>query len=148
MMSTATILIERDRDEVYDFVSNPINMDRWVDGLSGTRLTSPGEVGEGTTFESKYTYGAGTYDMRFEVTAFEPPRTFETTSEEGPFPFKGRVTLEKDGDGTQVSSSIEVGADGIFTKVMFTVFAPLMRRAMRKQLRKELEVLRSRLDAS
>lgn len=148
MEATATIHIDRDQNEVFEYVSNPINMAQWVDGLSDIRLTSNGGVNKGTTFESKYTYGAGTYDMQFEVTYFDAPRRFGTKSEEGPFPFNALLVMQKDPKGTVIDSTIEVGADGVFTKVMFTLLGPLMRRSMRKQLLKELRVLKSRLEVS
>jgi hypothetical protein len=146
MESTATMLIRRDQQEVFDYVSNPINMSHWIEGVSEPRITSYGSITQGTTFESKYTYGGGTYDINYEVTDFDPPYRFGTRSVEGPFPFIGRLVLDKDPKGTLVSNTVEVGADGVFTKVMFTVLAPFMKRSMRKQLVKELEALRSRLE--
>jgi hypothetical protein len=148
MESKAFILIRKDPVEVFEYVSNPVNMALWVEGVSEPRVTSNGTIGKGTTFVSKYTYGAGTYDIEYLVTDYDPPRCFGITSERGPFPFKGMLVMEKDPDGTIVSNTIDAGADGAFTKVMFTLFSPLMKRSMRKQLRKELEVLKSRLEAS
>ena len=146
MEATATILIRRDQEDVFRFVSDPVNMGSWVEGIMDPVITSGGEFGRGSTFESEYTYGGRSHHIRFVVTNYDPPRCFGTRSDEGPFPFRGALFMQKDRDGTFVSNTIEAGPDGIGTQVMFTLFGPLLRRSMRKQLRKELEVLKGVLE--
>jgi uncharacterized protein YndB with AHSA1/START domain len=146
MEAMATILIRRDQEEVFRFVSDPLNMDKWVGGLSEMRITSEGEVGKGSTFLGRYNYSGRASEINFEVILFDPPRGFGTRSTEGPFPFRGMVTLQSHSNGTVVTNTIDAGADSTWTKVMFALFGPLLRRGMRKQLREELEVLKSVLE--
>jgi hypothetical protein len=146
MDATATILVKRELEDVFEYIADPLNQDEWVDGVSEPHLITDGQVAKGSKYGFKYTYGGGTHDVVTEVCLYDPPKAFGVRSRDGPFPFRGMVTLTKDREGTLVSNTIDAESDGLFTSFMFAVFGPLMRRSMRKQLRKELEVLKGRLE--
>ena len=110
--------------------------------------TSEGEFGIGSTLASKYTYGGGTHDIEYEVTAFDPPTRYDMVSREGPFPFEGSVELAAIDEGaTLIRNTIDAGADGAATKVIFAVGGPIVRYMMRKQLHGELEELKEMLES-
>nr|WP_276274990.1 SRPBCC family protein [Haladaptatus sp. QDMS2] len=92
-------------------------------------------------------YSGRTTEMSYEITAVEPPNRFAMVGT-GPFPFEGELLLTATPTGTRVTNSIDAGADGRFTKVMFTVLGPLMRRLMAGQLGKELEILKGELEST
>lgn len=146
MKSSAAIDVDRSIEEVFAFVANVENMERWVDGVGDARLASDGEVAVGSTIESDYTYRGKTFEMDMEVTAFEEPTRFGTRATEGPFPFDGLVELEEIPGGTRVTNTIDAGSDSWMTTVIFTLGGPIVRRMMRKQLATELEELRDALD--
>ena len=54
--------------------------------------------------------------------------------------------MEPTEDGTRVTNTIEVGSDHVITTVIFVVFGPLVRMMTRKQLSKELEILKTALE--
>ena len=139
---TVDVVVDRPIQEVWEFVSDFKNMEGWVDGVSDLKPPE-GELGIGSTFASKYTYGNRTHDITYEVTAFDPPLHIAMKSTSGPFPFEGTLTLEKWGDGTKVTNTIEAGSDSLFTTVTFVVLRPLIGMMMRKQLRKELRQLKA-----
>ena len=66
---------------------------------------------------------------------------------EGPFPFEGLIEVEPIEGGTRVYNTIDAGSDSFFTSVTFALLGPLLRMFMRRQLRGELETLKSRLEA-
>ncbi|MDZ7727954.1 MAG: hypothetical protein U5Q44_07045 [Dehalococcoidia bacterium] len=45
--ATAHIDIARQRQDVWNFVAEPANMDAWVNGVSGAHLTGAGLMGPG-----------------------------------------------------------------------------------------------------
>lgn len=146
MDATVTILVKREVEDVFAFIADPLNQDQWVEGVSEPHVTTDGEMGKGSTYGFKYTYGGGTHDVISEICLYDPPKAFGVRSREGPFPFRGMITLVKDREGTLVSNTIDAESDGLFTSFVFAVFSPLMRRTMRKQLWKELEVLKGILE--
>ena len=147
MEASASILIKRDRREVFEFIADPANQESWVEGVSGPEVTSEGEFGKGSTYESDYTYEGKTHHIRYQVTVYDPHRAFGVKSMEGPYPFHGLVTLEKDREGTFVTNTIDAHSDGVGTSIMFGVFGPLLRKNMSKQLRRELEALKAHLES-
>ncbi|WP_336359692.1 SRPBCC family protein [Haladaptatus sp. ZSTT2] len=147
MQSSASIDIARPIQDVYAYVSSVENMANWVDGVSNVQHVSgePDEVG--ATYTSDYTYSGRTTEMTYEITAAESPNRFAVVGR-GPFPFEGELLLTATPSGTRVTNSIDAGADGRFTKAMFTVFRPVMRRMMARQLGKELTILKRSLESA
>lgn len=147
MKAGTSIVVERPIEDVWAFVANIENMDKWVVGVTEPRLSNGRDMGVGVTYTSKYTYAGKTHTIDYEVTAYEPQRHFATQSTEGPFPFKGELDLERVGQGTKVTNTIDAGSDGLFTTITFKLLAPLVRISMRRQLHKELVALKSILEA-
>lgn len=145
MKATASIMIHRPIDEVFGFVSTLENMDRWVSGASATTKTNDDE-GVGARYESEYTYSGRTADMTFEVTEFDVPTRFVVSAPSGPFAFSQRIDLEETDGGTSLTTTIDAGADSRATAVIFTVFRPLIRRLMARQLKAELGELKAILE--
>ena len=146
MKAGTSIVVERPIEDVWAFVANIENMDQWVVGVTEPRLSNGRAIGLGTTYTSKYTYGGKTHNVDYEVTAYEPHRHFATRSTEGPFPFEGELDLERVGQDTKVTNTIDAGSDGLFTTITFTLLGPLVRTMMRRQLHKELVALKSVLE--
>ena len=147
MKAGTSIVVERSIEDVWAFVANIENMDKWVVGVSEPRLSNGRDIGVGATYTSKYTYAGKTHTIDYEVTAYEPQRHFATQSTEGPFPFKGELDLERVGQGTKVTNTIDAGSDGLFTTITFKLLGPLVRISMRRQLHKELVALKNVLEA-
>ena len=58
MRASVDMVISAPIEEVWTFVSDLENMDKWVTGVTEPQLTSEGEVRAGSTFTSQYTTGA------------------------------------------------------------------------------------------
>ena len=73
MKASASIVIDKPISEVWDFVSNIENMDKWVNGVREPKPISGGEWGVGSTFESGYEYAGKTHRITYEITGFDAP---------------------------------------------------------------------------
>jgi len=148
MKASVSIRIDQPIDKVFAFAANIENMDQWVTGVSEPKLTSEGDFGVGSTFTSKYTYGGGTHNITYVVTDYDPPTRHAIKSTSGPFPFEGLIELETSGSQTQITNTIDAGADSKATSIMFAVLGPILRIMMRRQLRGELEALKTILEGN
>ncbi|MBM3140086.1 MAG: hypothetical protein FJZ92_07700 [Chloroflexi bacterium] len=148
LAAEASVDVERTPEAVWRYVSDIEKMGEWVDGVSDVRLTSPAPYRVGSTFESQYHYRGKDFAVAYRCTQLEPPRVHAMESTSGPFPFKGRLTLEPAGAGTRVVNHLEAGSDSWFTSFMFRALAPLTRRMLRGQLAKELRKLKERVEAA
>jgi uncharacterized protein YndB with AHSA1/START domain len=145
MKTTAVITLDKPIDEVWNFVSSIENLGLWVEGIEAPKQTSDGRTGVGTTYHSKYNYRGKSFNMDHEIYEFEPPHRLGTRSTEGPFAYDASLILAEAGGGTSVSNTVEAGSDSWLTSAIFTIGGPLVRKAMRGQLMKELRALKKEL---
>ncbi|MCY3568768.1 MAG: SRPBCC family protein [Chloroflexi bacterium] len=144
--AAAQITIEREPADVWAYVSDVTNQDHWVDGMSNSEIVGREPIGRGTQIRGVYTYGGNDGPVEMTVTEFRAGRELAIEASEGPFPFTGRLTLERSGPSTVVTNSMTAGSDHVVTSIMFTVLRPLMRMMMSRQLRKELGQLKEILE--
>ncbi len=148
MKASANILVERPVSEVWNFVADIRNMDKWVNGVSDPRPVSVGEWGVGSAFESRYTYSGKTHTITYEITAYDPPNRVAMRSTSGPFPFESCVELCEDGYGTRLTNTIDAKPTNVFLTIWFAAMGIVLRMMMRTQLRKELTLLKAELEAT
>ncbi len=146
MSTSASVTIAREPLDVWAYVSDVSNQDQWVDGMSDSEIVGEGPIGRGTQIRGTYTYGGGSAPVLMTITEFREGRRLAIDASEGPFPFSGLLTLERSASGTVVTNSMTAGSDHIVTSIMFTVFRPLMKIMMGRQLRKELGQLKDILE--
>ncbi len=146
LSTRATITIEREPAEVWAYVSDPTNQDHWVDGMSESEVVGDEPIGRGTQLRGMYTYGSQSAPVVMTITEFREGRQLAIEASEGPFPFSGQLSLERAGGDTNVTNAMTAGSDHIVTSIMFTVFRPLTKWMMGRQLRKELGQLKAILE--
>lgn len=144
--ASAQVTIDREPADVWAYVSDVTNQDHWVDGMSESEVLSEGAVGLGTRIRGVYTYGGGSAPTVMTITEYREGRQLAIEASDGPFPFTGRLSLQRSGSSTVVTNAMSAGSDHIFTSIMFTVFRPLTKRMMARQLRKELGQLKEILE--
>ena len=145
--TSASVVIACDPSDVWAFVSDVSNQDHWVDGMSDSETVGDGPIGRGTQIRGTYTYGGGSAPVLMTITEFREGQRLAIDASEGPFPFSGLLTLQRSGGDTVVTNSMTAGSDHIMTSIMFTVFRPLMKIMMGRQLRKELGQLKDILES-
>jgi len=146
LSASAQVTINREPADVWAYVSEVTNQDHWVDGMSDSEIVGNGPVGRGTQIRGVYTYGGNDGPVEMTITEFREGRELAIETSEGPFPFAGRLTLERSGTSTIVSNSMTAGSDHIVTSIMFLVLRPLTKWMMTRQLRKELGQLKAILE--
>ena len=144
--TSAEIVIDRESAQVWAYVSDVTNQDYWVDGMSESEVIGDGPIGRGTQVRGTYTYGGGSSPVLMNITEFREGRLLAIEATEGPFPFTGKLTLERSGQATLVTNEMSAGSDHIVTSIMFTVLRPLMKMMMGRQMRKELGQLKAILE--
>ena len=144
--AAAQISVEREPADVWAYVSDVTNQDHWVDGMSNSEIVGREPIGRGSQIRSVYTYGGNDGPVEMTVTEFREGRELAIEASEGPFPFTGRLTLERSGPSTIVTNSMTAGSDHVVTSIMFTVLRPLMKMMMSRQMRKELGQLKAILE--
>jgi uncharacterized protein YndB with AHSA1/START domain len=146
MKGSATVRINKPVEEVFSFITNVENNDRWVEGASETKLIKDGEVSLGSTFEGNYSYSGKIHKIGYEVVNFNFPDRFGVKSTHGPFPFENWLDLKNVEGQTEITNTIDAGSDHWMTSIMFILLKPLLNRQMSKQMKKELDNLKVLLE--
>lgn len=146
LSASARVTIDREPADVWAYVADVTNQDYWVDGMSDSEVVGDGQIGRGTQIRGVYTYGGNDGPVEITITEFREGRELAIEASEGPFPFTGRLTLERSGPSTIVTNSMTAGSDHIVTSIMFTVLRPLMKTMMGRQMSKELGQLKAILE--
>lgn len=129
-----SVEIERPLEEVFAFVADPLNDERWTPAVEETRKTSEGPFGVGTTFESVFRLLGRRFEASFEIAEYEQNRKVvlkPPTS--GPVQLRGTRSAEASPGGTRLTITVE-GRSGGFFGVADPVFARLAQRPLKAAL--------------
>ena len=118
MRVSAEIVIERPREAVWRWASDPANRDRWRADPAGAP--------------------AGAY----EVTESEPPRRQVLEAVSGPPRFVSTLELFEDVRGTRVHQTVDAGPSDAISRIAFLFARPLVRRDMRREVESQLSRLK------
>ena len=146
LSTSVQIEIERPPSDVWAYVSDLRNQNHWVDGVSDAELVGDQVTGVGTQVRVNYTMENRTTPMVLNISEFRENELLATTSDEGPFPFTGELSLAPSTNGTLVTNAMTAGSDHVVTTVMFTLLRPLSKWLFSRQLRKELRQLKAILE--
>jgi hypothetical protein len=138
------IEIARPLDEVFDYVADVGNYPEWMDHTLEVRkdtLGPPQEESDGFIVAIK------SVGRRFETpyvrTAYEPNRQYTDRAVGGPIPDQQwDYTFEEISVGTRLTRAVEAEPGGILK-----LLEPLQKRAVKRQLGKDLETLKNLLEA-
>jgi hypothetical protein len=122
MRASAETVIERPREAVWRWASDPAQWHRWEETL--------GDV--------------ATQD--YEIVESEPPRRQVVRAMSGRFPFEGSLELSEDVGGTRVRHTVEAGPEDALARVVFVAARPLVRRSMRRRIEAQLERLKQMVE--
>lgn len=138
-----SVHINRPIDEVFAFVSNPVNFPRWAGALvKESRQTSRGPVGVGTAFTQLNVLMGRRFLSEMRVITYEPPHRFEYETTSGPIRFTGHYTFEAVDDGTRFTSIDESEPSG-FLRYLQPLLQPFAQRQITANLSKLKAVIES-----
>jgi len=72
-MFTTSVFINRSPQRIFDFLSNPVNFERWMPLMQSTAWTSSGEPGVGTTGRGIMKMAGREMELLLEVTRWDVP---------------------------------------------------------------------------
>jgi uncharacterized membrane protein len=138
-----SIEIDRPVEEVFAYVANPENLPEWS-GPAIEAKDAPGPLKEGDTFTVVAKFLGRRFETPYERVSYEPNRRYTDRATGGPVPDQDwAYTFEEvTGDTTRVTRAAE-GEPGGF----FKLAGPLIERALKRQVRADLETLKDLLEA-
>jgi len=135
--------IDRPVEEVFAYVSDPLNFPRWNSAVQAVRKTSAGHSGGASTYSMERALPSGRAINELEVMASEPPREFAIRTTAGPTPFFYRYQLSAENGETVVKLDAEVELPAAAS------FLPqLARRLVKKGVDDNLATLKQILEAA
>jgi uncharacterized protein YndB with AHSA1/START domain len=136
------IEIARPRDEVAAYASDPDNAPRWYRNIDSVQwqTTPPLAVGSRMVFMARFLGRRLSYI--YEVREIVPGERLVMSTAEGPFPMETTYTWESHANGSTRMTLRNRGTPSGFSACV----APLMAFAMRRANRKDLALLKKRLE--
>jgi uncharacterized protein YndB with AHSA1/START domain len=133
--------IERPLDEVFAYVSEPLNFPRWNSAVELVRETSAREGGVGSTYVMERELPTGRAVNRLDVVASEAPHEFAIRASAGPTPFLYRYRFSSQDSETVVNLDAEVELPGAAA-----LLPQLARRAIKSGVDDNLATLKRVLE--
>lgn len=121
------VRIERPIEEVFAYVSDPLNLPRWNSAVQAVRKTSPGENGVASTYAMERQLPTGHALNELEIVALERPREFAIRTTSGPTPFHYRYRFSAENGETVIQLNAEFELQGAAA-----FLSQLARRAVKK----------------
>ena len=135
------VRISRPLDEVFAYVSEPLNFSDWNSAVLTVRKTSTAGNGVGSTYVIERELPTGRAINRLDVVATDAPREFAIRASAGPTPFLYRYRFSSDDCETVVRLDAEVELPGA------VAFVPrLARRSVKSGVDADLAALKRILE--
>jgi uncharacterized membrane protein len=138
----AEVQVRRPREQVAAYMSDPANDPEWIGGLREARLLGGGPLAQGSRVARVASFMGRKIEYVNEITTLEPGRILEMRSVKAPFPMRITYTFEDRDGGTLVRNHVR-GGGGLFS-LGSPLFAPMVRR----NVQRDLERLRDRLEGA
>ena len=123
-----TVEIRRPVDEVFAFVTQPLNYPRWQPSLVELRAHSPGPLRVGTEATEVRRFLGRELETTWTCVEHEPYARSAIESADGPVPFRGTFVLEPLGGSTRFTWTVETSG------AASRLGGPLLGRATRSEL--------------
>jgi uncharacterized membrane protein len=132
-----SVFINRPQQEIFDYVSNPVNDPQWRSGGGTTEKTSEGPTGLGTTYRATTTLLGRGIETDIEITSWDAPNGYTWKTLNGPIPFETTLTFDPKEDGTQLTMSGQGEIGGFFKMA-----EGLVGKQIEKQVDSDLKALK------
>jgi uncharacterized protein YndB with AHSA1/START domain len=107
------VRIERAIDDVFAYVSDPLNMPRWYSAVEAVRSLSGADRPVGSRYLMERRLPGGAARNELEIVTRDPPAQFTIRTTSGPTPLTYRYRFSPDGDGTLVELHATIEFDRI-----------------------------------
>ena len=136
------IVIDRPRATVSEYAANPDNAPQWYRNIESAEWRTPGPVAIGSRVAFTAHFLGRDLSYVYEITEYVPGDRLVMRTFEGPFPMETTYTWTTAGDSTRMTLRNRGEPTG-FSRVA----APFMAVMMRAANRKDLEKIKSILEA-
>jgi hypothetical protein len=126
---SAEVIIDRDPEAVWDFMTDPRHEPDWIGGLRTSRLQGDPPLRVGSRVERVASFLGKKIEYVNEVTKLDRPRLLEMRSVVAPFPMHITYTL----DGHTVRNHVRGGG--------MRLMAPFVRRNIQRDLERLRDLL-------
>jgi uncharacterized membrane protein len=136
-------IINRPRPHVAAYAGNPDNAPQWYSNIKSVKWQTqpPMAVGSKLAFNARFL--GRTLDYVYEIIELSPGQRLVMRTAQGPFPMQTTYAWTPEGQASTKMVLRNTGSPAGFSKLAGAVMAPMMRRAMRKDLRKLKALLES-----
>jgi hypothetical protein len=138
---TAEVRVERAIEEVFVYVSDPLNFPRWNSAVRAVRMISGPRGDVGATYSIERELPGGPAANELTIVASERPSEFAMRTISGPTPFIYRYRFTPDDRATVVRLHGQADLGGVGD-----LLAPLARRVIRRGVDDNLATLKTILD--
>jgi uncharacterized membrane protein len=137
------ILIQRPREIVAGYASDPDNAPVWYVNIRSAQWRTPKPLAVGSRVAFTARFLGRNLDYVYEITELVPGEKLTMRTSQGPFPMQTTYAWFDENGATRMSLR-NMGEPSGFSVLAGMIMAPMMRRAMRK----DLENLKNILEAS
>jgi len=107
-------LVDRPVQDIFDFLSNPLNLPRWQKMIASIEQITPGSPAVGAKYRVSAAVLGRKIDGEMQITTFEPPHRVGFVNQSGPLRVNITVTLKPVGSGAKISLRAEGNPAGVF----------------------------------
>ncbi len=137
-----SIEINRPLKEVFDYAFNVENFPEWLGPAIEVHKDTPSQLRKGDRFTVSTKFLGHRYEQPFELTSNEPNRRYTHRAAGGPIPNQvWTYTFEEVSAGTRLTRIAEGETRGFFK-----LAEPLIERAVERQVKNDLEMLKDILE--
>ncbi len=137
-----SVSIDRSREDVFDYVTDPANDAQWQGSCMGSQWASEGPHGVGSTKVSVDKFMGRKIESTIEVTMWDRPKKIGFKAIEGPVPFQAVIGLESVGEsGTELTVDLEAEFRGFFK-----LAGGLVGKQLEKELKTDFNALKLLLE--
>lgn len=142
-VQTETV-IGRPRAEVAGYAADPGNAPEWYSNIKSVRWETPPPLTVGSRLAFVADFLGRTLEYTYEFTELVPGSSLTMRTAQGPFPMQTTYAWQDAGDGATRMTLRNTGSPAGFSRLAGLVMAPMMRRAMRKDLARLKRLLEAR----
>ncbi len=138
---TCETTIRRPRREVAAYAADPDTTTSWYANIKAVEWETPRPLSVGSRLKFVATFLGRRLAYTYEVRELVPGERLVMSTEQGPFPMETTYTWQDAGEGATRMTLRNRGEPAGFAKVTAPVMARAMRRAMSKDLQRLGEIL-------
>ena len=138
----AEMIINKPREDVAAFATDPNNDTSWISGIKEARMLTEPPLAQGSQVERVASFMGKRIHYVLEVVELAPQSLMAMRSVKGPFPMEVSYQFEDAGEATVARIHVKGEASGFFK-----IASPILAQGVKRNITKDLKMLKHRLEA-